>query len=126
MAPRQPAGDLAVDATLSDERPDRPGHPRGNPKPLPWGKAAAAGPGPPRAGPGIFGVGTELAPGLRVLAHRQRGKDLDTYDCWSQAHNCCCLVKTLRPDRLESPVRRQLAREARLLLSFAHPNLVRA
>jgi serine/threonine protein kinase len=61
-----------------------------------------------------------------VLADRRRGKDLDTFDCWSQDRNCCCFVKALRPDRLESPVRRQLVREARLLLSFAHPNLVRA
>jgi serine/threonine protein kinase len=70
--------------------------------------------------------GSELAPGLWVLAHRQRGKDLDTYDCWSALPNRRCFVKTLRPDRLESPARRRLVREARLLLSFAHPHLVRA
>jgi eukaryotic-like serine/threonine-protein kinase len=126
MAPRHPAGDLAVAAASSDERPDGVGPPRGIPKSLPWGKAAAAGPGPPRAGPGVFLVGSEPAPGLRVLAHRRRGKDLDTYDCWSRARNCYCFVKALRPDRLESPVRRRLVREARLLQSFAHPNLVRA
>jgi serine/threonine protein kinase len=61
-----------------------------------------------------------------VLAHRRRGNDFDTYDCWSWTRNCSCYVKALRPDRLESPVRRQLVREARLLLSFAHPNLIRA
>ena len=71
-------------------------------------------------------MGPELAPGLGVLAHRRRGKDLDTYDCWSRTRNRCCLVKALRRDRRGSPVRRQLVREARLLMSLAHPNLVRA
>jgi serine/threonine protein kinase len=61
-----------------------------------------------------------------VLAHRRRVKDLDTYECWSRTRNCCCLVKALRPDRLESPARRRLVREARLLLSFVHPHLIRA
>ena len=82
--------------------------------------------GPPRAGPYVFGVESELAPGLQVLASRRRGKDLDTYHCWSRTWNCHCFVKALRPDRLESPARRRLVREARLLLTFAHPNLVRA
>ncbi|HWJ53426.1 MAG TPA: serine/threonine-protein kinase [Propionibacteriaceae bacterium] len=61
-----------------------------------------------------------------MLAHRRRGKDLDIYECWSRARNRCCFVKALRPDRLESPARRRLVREARLLLSFAHPHLIRA
>jgi serine/threonine protein kinase len=126
MASRQRAGDMAVAPVASDERPDGAGPLRGNPESLPWGKAAAAGPGPPRAGPHVFGVGSELAPGLAVLAHRRRGKDLDTYECWSRTHNCRCFVKALRPDRLESPARRRLVREARLLLSFAHPHLIRA
>jgi eukaryotic-like serine/threonine-protein kinase len=126
MAPRRPTQDLSSAAASSAARPDVAGRPPGIPESLPWDKAAAAGPGPPRAGPRVFGVGTELAPGLQVLAHRRRGHDLDSYECWSRARNCRCWVKALRPDRLDSPARRRLVREARLLLSFCHPNLVDA
>jgi serine/threonine protein kinase len=71
-------------------------------------------------------VGWELAPGLQVLAHRGRDGDLDIYDCWNTSDSCCCLVKTVRADRLNSPARRRLQREARLLRSLRHPQLIRA
>src|SRR5215210_3438122 len=35
-----------------------------------------------------YRVGSALAPGLQVLAHRPRGNDLDTYECWSWTHYC--------------------------------------
>jgi eukaryotic-like serine/threonine-protein kinase len=126
MAARQPAGDLVVAATSADERPNGAGRPHRNPQALPWGKAAAAGPGPPRAGPSAFSAGSELAPGLQVLARRRWDNDLDAYHCWSRARHCCCLVKALRADRLQSPARRRLVREAQLLLRFDHPHLIRA
>ncbi len=61
-----------------------------------------------------------------MLAHRRSDKDVDTYDCWSRTHGSYCLVKGLHPDRLQSPARRRLLREARLLSRFQHPQLVRA
>ena len=126
MAPRQPTADLAMVGSSSD-LPGGSGRRAGRPELLPWRKAATAGPGPDtRAGPGILPVGSEIAPDLQVLAHWRRGEDLDTYECWSWSRNCSCLVKALRPDRLHSPARRRLAREARLLLSFSHPQLIRA
>jgi eukaryotic-like serine/threonine-protein kinase len=119
-----------VAVPASDDRSDWAAGRRTGPELLPWGTAALTGPGgapgPVRACPPPILPGSELAPGLWVLAHRQRGKDLEAYDCWSAAHNSRCFVRTLRPDRLESPARRRLVREARLLLSFPHPHLIRA
>ena len=127
MASCQPAGDLAVAVVSSGDRPGRSGRWAGSPELLPWGKAATAGPGPdPRAGPGTLLVGSKIAPGLQVLAHRRRDKNLDTYECWNWSRNCSCLVKVLRPDRMHSAARRSLVRESRLLLSFRQPHLIRA
>ena len=101
---------------------------------LSWGQGGGSR---PRAEPGVGSAGptvdppvvpgAELASGLRVLAHRRRGNDLDAYDCWSASRYSRCFVKVLRPDRTtDSPARRRLVREARLLLTLTHPHLVRA
>jgi serine/threonine protein kinase len=71
--------------------------------------------------------GHQLAPGYQVIEHVRRGADLDSYEAWSNQRYCRCFIKTLRPDRAGDPAaRRQLRREARLLLSLTHPHLVRA
>jgi serine/threonine protein kinase len=71
--------------------------------------------------------GTELAPGYEAIEHLRRGRDLDVYDAWSEERACRCVVKAVRPDRLEreGPARRLLA-EGRLLRDLTHPHIVRA
>ena len=72
-------------------------------------------------------VGTELAPGYRIIGHLNRGNRLDVYDAWSVERDSRCVLKTLRPDRApEAAARRALLREGRLLRRFSHPHLVRA
>jgi serine/threonine protein kinase len=72
-------------------------------------------------------VGTELAPGYRIIGHLNRGNRLDVYDAWSVERDSRCVLKTLRPDRAPEPAaRRALLREGRLLRRFSHPHLVRA
>jgi len=74
-----------------------------------------------------LGRGERLAPGYEVIAHLRRGRDLDTYDVWSEERDCRCVAKAPRPDRRSSrSTRRRLRREGRLLLSIAHPHIVRA
>jgi serine/threonine protein kinase len=71
--------------------------------------------------------GARLARGYEVIAHLRRGRDLDVYDVWSEERDCRCVAKTPRPDRLQHrPTRRRLRDEGRLLLSLAHPHIVRA
>lgn len=71
--------------------------------------------------------GHEIASGYRVIAHTRRGSDFDTYDAWSEARYCRCFLKTPRPDRVDdTDALRRLRLEAKLLLSFTHPHLVRA
>jgi serine/threonine protein kinase len=67
------------------------------------------------------------APGYEMLALLRRGHDLDVYDAWSEERAARCVVKVVRPDRLdrEGPRQRLLA-EGRLLLSLTHPHIVRA
>jgi eukaryotic-like serine/threonine-protein kinase len=67
------------------------------------------------------------APGYETLALLRRGHDLDVYDAWSEERATRCVVKVVRPDRLdrEGPRRRLLA-EGRLLYSLTHPHIVRA
>lgn len=78
--------------------------------------------GTPRVRPG-----TEIAPGYRVLGLIRRGEDVDLYDVWSDARDCRCIVKALRPDRLgERGARRRLSDEGRRLQALTHPSLVRA
>jgi serine/threonine protein kinase len=75
----------------------------------------------------ILGRGERLAPGYEVIAHLRRGRDLDVYDVWSEERDCRCVAKAMRPDRSSSnSVRRRLRHEAHLLLSLAHPHIVRA
>jgi eukaryotic-like serine/threonine-protein kinase len=68
-----------------------------------------------------------VAPGYEVIEHLRRGRNLDVYDVWSTERACRCVVKALRPDRLdrEGP-RRRLLEEGRLLCTLTHPHIVRA
>jgi serine/threonine protein kinase len=71
--------------------------------------------------------GARLTRGYEVIAHLRRGRDLDVYDVWSEERDCRCVAKAARPDRRSSKsTRRRLRREGRLLLSLAHPHIVRA
>jgi eukaryotic-like serine/threonine-protein kinase len=74
-----------------------------------------------------FSVGHEPVPGYRVVAHLSRGRALDAYAVWSEERDCLCVVKALRPDRLDDrTARRRLRREGRLVERLAHPHIVRA
>ena len=65
-------------------------------------------------------------PGYEVLEHLKRTQVLDVYDVWSEERRARCVIKTLRPDRLDDQrARRALAREARVLQSLTHPHIVR-
>ena len=71
--------------------------------------------------------GQSLGRGYHVIRHLARGKALDVYDVWSDQRHALCVAKVPRPDRAaDRGTRRRLRREARLLLSVAHPHLVRA
>jgi serine/threonine protein kinase len=70
--------------------------------------------------------GAVLAPGYRVVDHLSRGRALDVYDVWSESRSCRCAAKVLRPDRRNRSARSRLVREGELLLSLAHPHVVRA
>ena len=71
-------------------------------------------------------AGETIAPGYEVLGHLGRGSSLDTYDAWSEARACRCVIKALRPDRRANPrSRRRLRREGRLACELNHPHLVR-
>ncbi|MFD5794948.1 hypothetical protein ACFWIO_15645, partial [Streptomyces diastatochromogenes] len=71
--------------------------------------------------------GARPAPGYEVLAHLTRTGWLDVYDAWSEERACRCVIKLVRPDRLdEGPLRERLLREGRWLREFTHPHLVRA
>jgi eukaryotic-like serine/threonine-protein kinase len=67
-----------------------------------------------------------LASGYEPIQHLRRGRHLDVYDVWSEERACRCIVKTLRPDRLDrSGPRRRLLEEGRLLCDLTHPHIVR-
>jgi serine/threonine protein kinase len=71
--------------------------------------------------------GSWIAPAYEVLGHLHRSNMLDVYDCWSAERECRCIVKALRPDRLDDlGSRRRLLAEGRLLESLSHPGIVRA
>jgi len=75
----------------------------------------------------VLEAGELLAPGYEVIEHLRRGKRLDAYDVWSTERACRCVAKTITPDRRdEDKARSKLIGEAELLLSLAHPNIVRA
>ena len=81
----------------------------------------------PRRARGAVPIGGEVAPGYRVVEHLSRARDLDVYDVWSEARECRCVAKVLRPDRLDNErTRGHLLREGRLLLRLTHPHIVRA
>lgn len=70
--------------------------------------------------------GTLLAPGYEAIEHVRRGNELDVYDAWSLDRGCRCIVKAVRPDRLDDETTcTNLLREGRLLTEFNHPHLVR-
>jgi serine/threonine protein kinase len=74
-----------------------------------------------------LGLGREVVPGVRVLAHLTRSRVYDVYDAWSDVRASRVIVKTLRPDRRgHARSRTSLLREGRLLRRFTHPHLVRA
>jgi serine/threonine protein kinase len=65
--------------------------------------------------------------GYHVVAHLSRSQVLDVYDVYSEARDCRCIAKTLRPDRLDDvKARRRLIDEGHLLMRLAHPHIVRA
>jgi eukaryotic-like serine/threonine-protein kinase len=72
-------------------------------------------------------TGAELAPGYRTIELLRRGRDLDVYDVWSEERACRCVIKALRPDRLDREgARERLLTEGRLLERLTHPHVVRA
>lgn len=75
----------------------------------------------------VYGQGTWLRSGYKVLGHMRRGSLLDVYDCWSVDRRCRCVAKIVRPDRAgDARARRRLLREGRILQRLAHPHIVRA
>jgi serine/threonine protein kinase len=71
--------------------------------------------------------GATIAPGYEAIARIHRSNVFDVYDAWSVERETRCIVKALRPDRLaELAPRKRLVREGELLLSLAHPHIVRA
>jgi serine/threonine protein kinase len=71
--------------------------------------------------------GAELALGYRALEHLRRGHDLDVYDVWSEERACRCVIKAVRPDRLDRDgPRERLLAEGCLLQRLTHPHVVRA
>jgi eukaryotic-like serine/threonine-protein kinase len=67
-----------------------------------------------------------MIPGYEIVDHIARSKVLDVYDVYSEARDCRCIAKMIRPDMDNERRRRRLRQEGRLLLSLAHPHIVRA
>ena len=71
-------------------------------------------------------IGASLAPGYEVLGHISRSNSLDTYDVWSEERQCRCVVKALRPERMDDErARNRLRQEGRLACELNHPHIVR-
>jgi serine/threonine protein kinase len=71
-------------------------------------------------------AGTLIAPGYELIAHLSRGRRLDVYDAWDRRRGTRCVIKALRPERLDDPdARASLLEEGRLLQRLGHPHLVR-
>jgi serine/threonine protein kinase len=71
-------------------------------------------------------TGTLIAPGYELIAHLSRGRRLDVYDAWERRRGTRCVIKALRPERLDDPdARERLLEEGRLLQRLSHPHLVR-
>ncbi|MBB5152747.1 serine/threonine-protein kinase [Saccharopolyspora phatthalungensis] len=89
--------------------------------------AISIAPEPTESLPEPHPPGYEITPGYRVIQHMRRGRELDTYDAWSEERYCRCFIKSVRPDQADyEGVRKRLELEGRLLLSFTHPHIVRA
>lgn len=72
-------------------------------------------------------AGVVILPGYTVAAHLSRSRYLDIYEVWSEARDCYCVAKVLRPDRRDDRAqRRDLVREGHLLKRLTHMHLVRA
>jgi eukaryotic-like serine/threonine-protein kinase len=70
--------------------------------------------------------GTQIAPGYEVIAHMRRGRALDVYDVWSHDLGARCIVKAIRPERLDDErTRSRLLEEGRRLEAMSHPHIVR-
>jgi eukaryotic-like serine/threonine-protein kinase len=68
-----------------------------------------------------------IAPGYKTIELLRRGRDLDVYDVWSEERACRCVIKAVRPDRLDRDgPRERLLAEGRLLQRLTHPHIVRA
>ncbi|MEV6226383.1 serine/threonine-protein kinase [Saccharopolyspora shandongensis] len=89
--------------------------------------AISTAPEPTESAPEPLPPGYEITPGYRVIQHMRRGRELDTYDAWSEQRYCRCFIKSVRPDLAHREgVRERLELEGRLLLAFTHPHIVRA
>jgi serine/threonine protein kinase len=67
------------------------------------------------------------APGYTTIELLRRGRDLDVYDVWSDERACRCVIKCVRPDRLDRDgAGTRLLEEGRLLQQLTHPHIVRA
>jgi serine/threonine protein kinase len=65
-------------------------------------------------------------PRYRLLRLLRQNQDVGVYDAWSEERTCRCIAKVLRGGRFDTMRgRRELRREARLLLSLTHPHIVR-
>jgi serine/threonine protein kinase len=74
----------------------------------------------------VLEPGTTIAPGYEVISHLSRGRRLDVYDAWDRRRGCRCVIKALRPERLDDMrARESLLEEGRLLCRLGHPHLVR-
>jgi serine/threonine protein kinase len=77
--------------------------------------------------PPFVQAGTQLRRGYRVLGVLARSRAWDVYDVWSEERSVRCVAKAVRPDRLGDAFAVDALRtEGRMLLSFTHPNIVRA
>lgn len=67
-----------------------------------------------------------LPPGYTPVELLSHGLRLDTWDAWSEERRCRCIVKVVRPDRVdEEHVREAALTEGRILLGLTHPHVVR-
>jgi serine/threonine protein kinase len=69
---------------------------------------------------------TLAAAGYELLDHLHRSRGFDVYDAWSSERHSRCVIKTVRPDRLDDRVLvRRLHREGHLLCRLTHPHILR-
>lgn len=81
----------------------------------------AAGPSAAEVAPG-----EELIPGYRAVARLAHGGRVDTWDALDEDRGTRCVVKILRPDRVDEPdIVAAVVREGEVLTRLQHPHLVR-